>query len=136
MSAARRPKPTDERPLISTSSILILSGFLIGVTVGKIVAEDLSPYVLACGLSGFLAYIALDIAATRREEEAAAEEIRHVHGRLDRHVSSINTPGAAPQSLASRLEEENLPSLEELLAQLPGPGPMEPRKEDSTVSAL
>lgn len=134
MSAARRPKPTDERPLISTSSILILSGFLIGVTVGKIVAEDLSPYVLACGLSGFLAYIALDIAATRREEEAAAEDIRHVHGRLDRHVSSINSP--ASQSLASRVEEENLPSLEELLAQLPGPGPMEPRKEDSTVGSL
>jgi hypothetical protein len=135
MSAARRPKPTDERPLISTSSILILSGFLIGVTVGKIVAEDLSPYVLACGLSGFLAYIALDIAATRREEEAAAEDIRHVHGRLDRHVMSM-TPVPGAQSLASRVEEENLPSLEELLAQLPGPGPMEPRKEDSTVGAL
>lgn len=134
MPAARRPKPTDERPLISTTSILILSGFLIGVTVGKIVAEDLSPYVLACGLSGFLAYIALDVAATRREEDAAAEEIRFVQGRLDRHVNSMNTP--APQPLTSRVDEGNLPSLEELLAQLPTPEPVESRKEDAEVGAL
>ncbi len=135
MPAARRPKPTDERPLISTTSILILSGFLIGVTVGKIVAEDLSPYVLACGLSGFLAYIALDVAATRREEDAAAEEIRFVQGRLDRHVNSMNTP-APQQPLTSRVDEENLPSLEELLAQLPSPEPVEARKENAEVGAL
>jgi hypothetical protein len=111
MGAPRKPKPTEERPLISTSSILILSGFLIGITVGKLVAEDLSPYVLACGLSGFLAYIALDIAATRREEEAAAEEIRHMHGRLDRHVLSVSNGGAQMSAKSDAVKPGTLDSI-------------------------
>ena len=42
-------KKSGETRIISASTILILSGFLIGLTVGKIVSEDLSPYVLSCG---------------------------------------------------------------------------------------
>ncbi len=38
------------------------------VTVGKLVADDLSPMSWPAGLAGLLAYIALDIAATRREK--------------------------------------------------------------------
>jgi hypothetical protein len=77
-----------ERPLISNATILILSGFLVGLTVGKIVAEDLSPYVLSCGLSGFLAFIALELAAERRLEEAARADRGYVAQRLDRHITA------------------------------------------------
>jgi hypothetical protein len=73
-----------ERPLISNATILILSGFLIGLTVGKIVAEDLSPYVLACGLSGFLAFIALDLAAAQRAAAGLQQGQRDVARRLDK----------------------------------------------------
>ena len=79
-------KPAEK--LISASTILILSGFLIGLTVGKIVSESLSPYVLACGLAGFLAFIALEFTGTQREEQSAHEEQTLIQGRLDRHVLS------------------------------------------------
>ncbi len=78
-------------PLLSTSTILILSGFLIGVTIGKIVAADLSPYVLACGLSGFLAFIAFDTAASRRELARQIEEQESMEKRLDKHMHSVST---------------------------------------------
>ncbi len=78
----------NEPKLISASTILILSGFLIGLTVGKIVSESLSPYVLSCGLAGFLAFIALEFTGTQREEQSAHEEQVHVQGRLDRHILS------------------------------------------------
>ncbi len=82
-----------EHHVISTSTILILSGFLIGLTVGKIVSESLSPYVLSCGLAGFLAFIALEFTGTRREEEEAHEEQVQVQSRLDRHVMSLSSLG-------------------------------------------
>lgn len=100
--------------LLSASTILILSGFLIGVTVGKLAADELSPYFLSCGLAGFLAFIALDIAATRRAEEFACEEKRQMEERLDKHVlsqSSIsfklpepNEPASAESELDAELE--------------------------------
>jgi hypothetical protein len=80
-----------EPQLISASTILILSGFLIGLTVGKIVSENLSPYVLSCGLAGFLAFMALELTGTQREEQTEHEEQVHVQGRLDRHVLSLSS---------------------------------------------
>ncbi len=84
-------KKKGETQIISASTILILSGFLIGLTVGKIVSESLSPYVLSCGLAGFLAFIALEFTGTQREEEEAHVEQVHVQGRLDRHVMSLSS---------------------------------------------
>jgi len=84
--SSKEKKTSDS--LLSTSTILILSGFLIGVTVGKLAADELSPYFLSCGLAGFLTFIALDIAAQRRVEESANEEKRQMEERLDKHVLS------------------------------------------------
>jgi hypothetical protein len=80
-----------ETRIISASTILILSGFLIGLTVGKIVSESLSPYVLSCGLAGFLAFIALEFTGTQREEKIDHDEKVHVQTRLDRHVMSLSS---------------------------------------------
>lgn len=80
-----------EQTILSTSTILILSGFLIGLSVGKMVAEDLSPYVLVCGLSGFLAFIALDEVAARRRDEQWQEEQQQREDRLDKHVHSLSS---------------------------------------------
>ena len=93
----------ETRSMLSASTILILSGFLIGLTVGNIVAEELSPYVLACGLSGFLAYIALENAAYRRKVDSIAQEQRQAENRLDRHVMSLSSMGfRLPPSESSR----------------------------------
>ena len=84
-------KKKGETQIISASTILILSGFLIGLTVGKIVSESLSPYVLSCGLAGFLAFIALELTGTQREEKIDHDEKVHVQTRLDRHVMSLSS---------------------------------------------
>ena len=88
---AKPLKKKDEHHVISASTILILSGFLIGLTVGKIVSESLSPYVLSCGLAGFLAFIAQEFTGTQREEEEAHVEQVQVQSRLDRHVLSLSS---------------------------------------------
>ena len=46
------------------------------MAVGQGVADDLSPYVLSCGLAGVLAYLGFDCAAARRREHD------HFHGAL------------------------------------------------------
>ncbi len=120
-----------ERPLISASTILILSGFLIGLTVGKIVNESLSPYVLSCGLAGFLAFIALELTSTQREEQSAHEEQVHVQGRLDRHVMSLSSMSfTMPDEPSSRHPH----SMEE--SSLQQSGPIDLRKLDDLYDQL
>ena len=90
-----------DRPLISNATILILSGFLIGLTVGKIVAEDLSPYTLSCGLAGLVSYIALEhVAARRRAEEEFVERAQN-EDRLEKHVLSLSSVGFSLPSTAA-----------------------------------
>ena len=126
-----KKKSTDERPLISASTILILSGFLIGLTVGKIVNESLSPYVLSCGLAGFLAFIALELTGTQREEQSAHEERVHVQGRLDRHVLSLSSMSfSMPGESSSRNLE---PSENSSLTQS---GPIDRQKLDDLYDQL
>ncbi len=84
------------RPLVSVTSLLILSGFLIGVAVGQGVADDLSPYVLSTGLAGVLAYLGFDCAATRRRERALLREQQQLMSRLNRHV--VHSQGSATDS--------------------------------------
>ena len=91
------PKAPEPRPLVSNTSILILSAFLIGTVIGNAVEEDLSPFVMACGLSGFLAFIALELASERRTIDSRAAIDAEVSRRLDKHVV---TPLAPPISLA------------------------------------
>ncbi|MCA9080860.1 MAG: hypothetical protein KDA58_09890, partial [Planctomycetaceae bacterium] len=77
---------------------------LVGLTVGRVVGDDLSPYVLACGLAGCLAFISLDLAATRRLEEEVEDEQRQTEERLDKHVLSLSSIGfTLPQSEESEI---------------------------------
>ena len=100
---SKNPRRQDGDHLLSTSTILILSGFLIGLTVGRTVGEDLSPYVLASGLAGFMAYLGLDAAASRREEEGQSRDKEQMESRLDKHVMSISSLGF---QLPEKVEEK------------------------------
>lgn len=83
-----QPSPkTEPSPLVSTTSVLILSGFLIGVAVGHGGTGDLSPYVLACGLAGMLAFVGFDLARTRRRERELLDENSMLATRLERHLT-------------------------------------------------
>ena len=84
---SQSPRQPESSPLVSGTSILILSGFLIGVTVGRGVGGELSPYVLACGLAGMLAFVGFDLARAGRREREMLNDRQMVVSRLERHVS-------------------------------------------------
>ncbi|TWT52232.1 hypothetical protein KOR42_31000 [Thalassoglobus neptunius] len=79
--------------LISSTSILIMSGFMIGLTVGKYSGDELSPFLLAGGLSGFLAFLALDLTAARRSQKEKEDNVASIERRLERHTHSLSSVG-------------------------------------------
>ena len=90
MTAERKYR---DKPLISVTSVLILSAFLIGMAVGNVLAAELEPYVLTCGLGGLLAFLGLEMAGLRRKLAQVEVEKRHLETRLDRHVHSQSNAG-------------------------------------------
>lgn len=101
--------PSRERPLVSITSILIFSAFLIGMAVGNVLGTELEPYVLLCGLSGFLAFIGLELAAFRRKMQAIEDGKRHMENRLERHVMPRSQPGfAAPAGASDTAQPERI----------------------------
>jgi hypothetical protein len=76
----------EKRPLVSSATILILSGYLVGLTVGTASTDTWASDVLACGLAGFLAFISLQLVAERKIEDAIRRERAQVSARLNRHT--------------------------------------------------
>lgn len=97
-----------ESYLISVTSILILSAFLIGMAIGNNLGTELEPYILACGLSGLLAFIGLELAAYGRRVQAIEDEKRHIECRLQRHVMSQSQAGFSLPESAAPAEEESV----------------------------
>lgn len=75
-----------EPSLLSTSTILILSGFLLGISLSHPLGE-LSFYVFTCGLTGLVAYIAFEMSGVREDRELLQRSQRLMEDRLLRHVS-------------------------------------------------
>lgn len=97
-----QPDRTDtDRPLVSSATILILSGYLIGMTVGKFIPDDLSPFVFATGVCGFLSFVALELNAERRRESAVKAEENRLNERLNRHVDVMNTSSISGEPCAN-----------------------------------
>lgn len=119
--SSKRTTRDEEHAILSTSSILILSGFLVGLTVGCEIGDDLSPFVLASGLAGFVAYLGLDVVATRRREEMVAAEQRQMEQRLDKHVLSLSNLGFV---LPEQPAREREPSRDEIVK--PRPASVQP----------
>jgi hypothetical protein len=105
-----REARSDETRIISVSTVLILSAFLIGMATGNVIGSDLEPYVLACGLAGMISFIGLELAAFRRKMNAIEEHKRIVEDRLDRHVLSQSSGGftmpSAREPAADRTESQ------------------------------
>ncbi len=79
-------------PLVSITSILILSGFLVVAPLAEIVAAELSPFITACGLVGILAFIGLQLASERRDEQSRIACVAKTHRRLDKHLTTQLVP--------------------------------------------
>jgi hypothetical protein len=102
----------EKRPLISSTTILILSGYLVGLTVGSSSADSWASDVLACGLAGFLAFVALQLVAERKIEDAVRRERAQLTARLNRHteVRDVKLP-----PLPMRPESEDMDSAQRAL---------------------
>ncbi len=83
-------------PLVSNSSIFIISAFLVGLAVGNFTTPELSPYVLSCGLAGFVAFLGLEQAAVRRHLAQVESTQQMLEDRLQRHV--VPRPSSSPLS--------------------------------------
>lgn len=110
---------TDHPPLLSSATILILSGFLIGISIGNAVGTELSPFLFACGLSGLLSFVVFEAANRRRAAQAAEEGQRQVERRLRKHVrpvSSHETRSNSEFRLIADPDDDDLDEPEPLIA--------------------
>ena len=88
------PSPT-ARPLVSHTSILILSGLLIGMVAGSWTHPTLEMPVFVAGVLGLVMYIGVSRVAQRRQQNALQTRERSLHKlevRLHRHVSHAHGP--------------------------------------------
>lgn len=104
------PQQPESTPLVSGVSILIFSGFLIGVTVGRGVGGDLSPYVLSCGLAGVLAYVGFDRARAGKRERELLDERQLLLARLERHLTNSPSGDADADSSVQVIEPNQSPA--------------------------
>ncbi len=73
-------------PLVSSHTILVLSGFLFGLCIsGTFDSETKRSFVLA-GATGLMCYLALDVARRVQEQNHHKAAILHVEERLERHA--------------------------------------------------
>ena len=82
-------KQGNEASLISSSTILILSGIILGAAFNQFIHEGVLPYLIAAGVSGILSYVVFSLAASRRALEILQDERKHVEKRLDKHLFSL-----------------------------------------------
>jgi len=80
------------RPLISNTSTLVLSVFLIAAAAIELAADDFGIYVLACGLTGLLGYLGLEAASDRRSRKALADREQDAFRRLNKHLTTPIAP--------------------------------------------
>lgn len=99
-----------ERPLVSRSSILILSAFLIGAATSQFVSGSLNFPVLAAGAIGLLAFASVECrreSKRRRASQAAIEEaVNELESRFTRHVAHLSKAHPHGRTLRSRRNED------------------------------
>jgi C4-dicarboxylate-specific signal transduction histidine kinase len=81
------------RELVSRSTILILSGFLVGLGTSHGLDPAAQARVFCAAGTGFLAYVGLDLVARRRRQtadrEAHSKATRQLERRIGRHVGRL-----------------------------------------------
>ena len=74
--------------LVSSSTILLLSGVLFGLCVSEAISHDIKSTFLLAGITGLLAYLGLGMVKRAHDETQQRIAIMHVEERLDRHANS------------------------------------------------
>jgi hypothetical protein len=87
----KRPPRPDRSPVLSACSVLILSGFVLGMSIGSELPGEFQVMICIAGLTGLVAYIGLDHVAARRRANAARREQDYFHERLERHIEAAES---------------------------------------------
>lgn len=77
--------PSDSKPVISTYSILLLSGMLFGICVSGSVPAENKLYVTLTGTLGLVAYLVISLAKHKQKQQQLRRAAQQVEDRLDRH---------------------------------------------------
>ncbi len=84
-------KKSEPKRLLTHSTILIMSGFLIGLVASDTVPAHLQLTVLLAGVAGVVAYLGLGCVAKKVRTRAAQKLVSTLERRMDQHIQ-----GGAP----------------------------------------
>ena len=109
-SRKRSSAKTEARPLLSHTSILIISIFILGMAMGKVSSVPANSTFLMIGVFGVISYFGLGGLAQARERKRRQQILEQkeeaLEGRLERHVTT--TPQSSiPQCVASAGPSQN-----------------------------
>lgn len=97
---------TGKRPLLSHTSILIISIFVLGMATGKVSSMPANSTYLMMGVFGLISYFGLGSLATRIERKKQKQLLEkkevELEGRLERHLVSRGPKLSLSQHLASQ----------------------------------
>jgi hypothetical protein len=100
-SKSRNQKKRDSKgAVVSHSSILIISAFLIGSAAGKAPNPTMQMYLFMLGVFGFVSYFGLGHVANRRQAGAVSRKqqraAKKLELRVDRHVARSTSTDESP----------------------------------------
>jgi|GEM_PF-2035700 len=101
---------TGTRPLLSHTSILIISIFVLGMATGRISSLPADSTYLMMGVFGLISYFGLGALANTRERKRRQQlmEIKEValEGRLERHLTNDSQTNS-PQRVAAACPDQS-----------------------------
>ncbi|WP_339728676.1 hypothetical protein [uncultured Gimesia sp.] len=103
-SRKRTSTETGTRPLLSHTSILIISIFILGMATGELSTLPADSTFLMMGVFGLVSYFGLGTLAATRERKRRKQQLEQkgeaLAGRLERHLTN-DTQTNSPQRVAS-----------------------------------
>jgi hypothetical protein len=83
-----------ETRLLTRSTVLILSGWFIGMATGRALPPGTEAYALLVGFTGMVAFLGLEYAAYQRKKLAASENFAETVEKLERRLPHEAAPAA------------------------------------------
>ncbi|WP_417392768.1 hypothetical protein [Gimesia sp.] len=111
-SRKRSAAETGTRPLLSHTSILIISIFVLGMATGTTSSIPADSTYLMMGVFGLISYFGLGTLAATRERKLRKQEMEQkeeaLEGRLERHLSK-DSQSNIPQREAMNDSDQSYP---------------------------